>query len=310
LINIHFFGAFIVNNFLKYQQSQCLDIYIEPKVEVNANTLSMDKRDGTSDSKEEHNQLKGDRTDHDVHDDAFYDDDTDEYEAVGSAKEDYDEIGDEVHHQLVADHNICIEVVPMTVEMVDLEQPQKSKNSMENSMNDSFGNMSHSKYGPIQQHGGPKIMSALCYALLVIFSAYICIYAVNQLMTSDIMSNVLNEYFWGYIAIPILSNIDTVKYTVDQYNNQRPSGYTLRIGYLVTSSMWNIGFVFALCGVVIQDMTFRLADRINVVLLAVSMVYVSMIIRYYHFKRIHGVGLLAILGTYLFVNMTLGEMET
>merc|ERR1719228_439481 len=67
IINLHFFGAFIVKNFLKYQQAQCLDIHIESA--INMNMDKMDEISGFTKSKEEHNQLK---------DDAFYDDDTDE----------------------------------------------------------------------------------------------------------------------------------------------------------------------------------------------------------------------------------------
>ena len=59
----------------------------------------------------------------------------------------------------------------------------------------------------------------------------------------------------------------------------------------------------------LQDMAFRMVDRINVLLLAVTMVYVSLIIRYVQFKRLHGVALLTIFCTYLFVNMTIGEIE-
>jgi len=291
LINLHFFGAFIVQNFLKYHQSQTVDIHIEPKLDG----VAMDRM----------SELKEERT---RSDDVFFDDDTDEYDAVASSKEDYDQIlDDDDGGDVDPPQRVCIDVdvvvdddeVPMTVEMVDLTKTSKSI---------TIENMMTFKMDELEQNGGPKVLSALCYAVLVVVSGWICVFAASQLIAGGGMG-VLNEDFFGYIAVPLLTNMDTVAFTVAQIKEERPSGYSLRIGHLVASTMWSIGFVFAVCGVMVMDMPFRAVDRINAVLLAVTTVYVSMIIRFRRFKRVHGVGSLALFGAYLFVNMTIGEIE-
>ena len=83
LINIVFFVVYITKNFLKYRKTQIMDIYIEPLATNDNATTNTPSKEAIS--PEEKDKL---RTEEDV----CYDNDTDDYDARQSSKEDYDEI--------------------------------------------------------------------------------------------------------------------------------------------------------------------------------------------------------------------------
>eukprot|EP00484_Ammonia_sp_Unknown_P022750 CAMPEP_0197030228 /NCGR_PEP_ID=MMETSP1384-20130603/9499_1 /TAXON_ID=29189 /ORGANISM="Ammonia sp." /LENGTH=488 /DNA_ID=CAMNT_0042459531 /DNA_START=28 /DNA_END=1494 /DNA_ORIENTATION=+ len=335
LISTLFFLVYLSKNFLKYRHTQTLDIYIEPKHAMHSSTTagcttSIDNDhhhiNQEQDERERGKLRGGDR------EDECYDDDTDDYDAIASAKEDYDEISDQEQEQQDA-HRVHDEKMNI-IDDDHVELGKTSAMACMNSRDDEEDAMdviemahmtSSTKRGAkssnerlaaqlqeLQRNGGwKKIAAVIGYFVLLLLSGELCVYAAGELVKGSTTSSggaVLNESIFGYVVVAAVTNLDSVVYAVNAWRQSKMTAYKLDVGRLIARLFWNLGLVFGVCGIWMKGIQWRMTEALNGIILAVSMVYVSWIVCQYQLKKVHGIGLLTIFGAYGFLNLVLDEI--